>query len=89
MPTKIKHILRRLHPVRITDQLHVFLKDESISGKLILGATVLSLLVVNSPLRHSYADFWHLPLSLGIGSWSLSLDLRHWVNEGLMAFFFW
>ena len=77
-----------MHPLRISSQLNIFLKDESISGKLILGATLLSLLAVNSPLRENYIDFWHLPFSLGIGSWSLSLDLRHWVNEGLMAFFF-
>jgi Na+:H+ antiporter, NhaA family len=88
MPTKIKHILARLHPIRISEQLNVFLEDESISGKLILGATILSLLVVNSPLHDSYIDFWNTSLSLGVGSWSLALDFRHWVNEGLMAFFF-
>jgi Na+:H+ antiporter, NhaA family len=88
MPTKIKHILSKLHPVRITSQLNVFLVDESISGKLILGAALLSLLVINSPLQAMYIDFWHTSLSLGLGDWNLSMDLRHWVNEGLMAFFF-
>lgn len=73
---------------RITYIFRVFLKDEAISGKLILGATILALAVVNSPFRNTYENFWNLELSLGLGSWSLSHNLRHWVNEGLMAFFF-
>ncbi|MBC7512281.1 Na+/H+ antiporter NhaA [Candidatus Saccharibacteria bacterium] len=68
--------------------LETFLKDESIGGKLILVAALLSLIVVNSPLVDVFNNFWHIPLSIGLGSWSLSLDLRHWVNEALMAFFF-
>jgi Na+:H+ antiporter, NhaA family len=88
MAPKIKHVLHRLNNTLVSDTLRTFLKDESISGKLILAATVLALLVVNSRWRAGYEDFWHLNLGIGIGGWSLSQDLRHWVNEGLMAFFF-
>lgn len=65
-----------------------FLEDESIGGKLILVAALLSLIVVNSPLSEEFHRFWHLPFTIGLGGWGLTLDLRHWVNEGLMAFFF-
>ncbi len=85
---KIIQISNKLHPRRIAALTDTFLKDESISGKLILGAAVLSMIAVNSPLYDVYQKLWELPLSLGLGGWSLSLDLRHWVNEGLMAFFF-
>jgi NhaA family Na+:H+ antiporter len=85
---KLKTIARSLHPKRVVSFLETFLEDESVGGKLILAAALLSLVVVNSPLNDQYEAFWHLPLSIGLGSWSLSLDLRHWVNEGLMAFFF-
>ncbi|MDQ3123895.1 MAG: Na+/H+ antiporter NhaA [bacterium] len=88
MKEKVKNMALRLHPKRVATILDTFLKDESIGGKLILVAALLSLIVVNSPLREEFAHFWHLPLSVGLGSWSLSLDLRHWLNEGLMAFFF-
>ena len=64
------------------------LKDESIAGKLILIAALLSLIVVNSPIAGEFAAFWSTKLTLGIGSMSLMLDIRQWVNEGLMAFFF-
>jgi Na+:H+ antiporter, NhaA family len=88
MKEKIRHIISKLHPRQISTLLDTFLKDESISGKLIFGAAILSLIVVNSPLRDEYSHFWNIALSIGVGGQSLSLDLRHWVNEGLMAFFF-
>lgn len=88
MKEKVKNLAIKLHPKRVATIFETFLKDESIGGKLILIAALLSLLVVNSPLREAFNSFWHTQLTLGIGSWSLSLDLKHWLNEGLMAFFF-
>ncbi|MDQ3065059.1 MAG: Na+/H+ antiporter NhaA [bacterium] len=88
MREKVKILALKLHPKRVSTIFETFLKDESIGGKLILVAAVLSLIIVNSPLLDEFEHFWHLPLSIGIGGFSLSLDLRHWVNEGLMAFFF-
>lgn len=88
MKEKVKKVIYNLHPRRLPTLLNTFLKDETISGKLILAATLLALLVVNSPLHDAYENFWHLEFSIGLGSWSLSQDLRHWVSEGLMTFFF-
>lgn len=88
MKEKVKNLALQLHPKRVATIFDEFLKDESTGGKLILVAALLSLIVVNSPLRDEFNHFWQLPLSLGLGTWSLSLDLRSWVNEGLMAFFF-
>lgn len=88
MKEKVKNLALKLHPRRAVTLLNTFLKDESIGGKLILAAALLSLIVVNSPLRNAFEHFWHLPLSIGLSDWSLALDLRHWLNEGLMAFFF-
>lgn len=88
MKEKVKNIAVILHPKRVATLFDTFLKDEAIGGKLILVAALLSLVVVNSPLGDEFNHFWHLPFSIGLGSWSLSLDLRHWVNEGFMAFFF-
>ena len=42
----------------------------------------------NSPGGDAYFDLWHTKLSLGIGDASIDLDLQHWVNDGLMALFF-
>ncbi len=88
MHEKTKHIAKNLHPKAIVDSFPTFLRDEAISGKLILLATVLALLAINSPLQNVYENLWHNQLSFGLNNWSLSLDLRHWINEGLMAIFF-
>jgi NhaA family Na+:H+ antiporter len=88
MREKARHIASRLHPKNVVGTFPTFLKDEAISGKLILLATALALIAVNSPLQHAYEDLWRNHLSVGLGSWILSLDLRHWINEGLMAIFF-
>lgn len=88
MKEKVRHIIRTLHPRRTPEIIAMFLKDETISGKLILVATIFALLVVNSPLYGAYEHFWHLKFGFNIGGWGLAMDLRHWVNEGFMAVFF-
>lgn len=88
MIPKTRQAIRRFHPKNVIEAFPVFLKDEAISGKLILVATLLALVAINTPLRHTYEALWTNRLSVGLGSWNLSLDLRHWVNEGLMAIFF-
>ena len=48
----------------------------------------LALLWANSPAWHSYESVWTTTLAIRIGGAGISADLRHWVNEGLMTFFF-
>jgi Na+/H+ antiporter NhaA len=55
---------------------------------VLLGAAVAALLWANSPWSGSYESFWTTKLSIRVGSEGISLDLRHWVNQGLMTFFF-
>lgn len=84
----VKHVMYRLHPLRVSESLSLFLRDESIGGKLVIVAAFLSLLVVNSPLQNVFYDFWHQSLSVGFGQWIFHLSLIEWLNEGLMALFF-
>ena len=53
-----------------------------------LAATTVALLWANSPWQRSYETLWHARLTIGVGSFSISEDLRHWVNDALMALFF-
>jgi Na+/H+ antiporter NhaA len=55
---------------------------------VLLGATVAALVWANSPWPDSYESVWTTELSIQLGSEGISLDLRHWVNQGLMTFFF-
>ena len=65
-----------------------FLSTETGSAIVLLGAAVLAMLWANSPWSHSYESLWRTQLSIRIGSGGVAADLRHWVNEGLMTFFF-
>src|SRR3954451_23839785 len=67
--------------------MRAFLRTESGSALVLLGAAVAALLWVNID-QSSYDDLWQTVLSIRLGDWSVSLDLRDWVNSGLMAFFF-
>jgi NhaA family Na+:H+ antiporter len=64
------------------------LRTETGGAGVLLLATIVALLWVNSPWGDTYERFWHTEFTLGLGSAELALDLRHWVNDGLMAFFF-
>lgn len=59
------------------------------SGSLLLAvATILALLCANSFLATWYAHFVHTPVQVGFGDFVLQKTLHHWVNDGLMAIFF-
>ncbi|TDD21739.1 Na+/H+ antiporter NhaA [Nonomuraea diastatica] len=68
--------------------LRAFLRTEAGSTTVLLGATVLALLWANSPWGDTYEAFWHIPTGISFNDALFSLDLRHWVNDGLMAVFF-
>jgi NhaA family Na+:H+ antiporter len=63
-----------------------FLQDETIGGGALLVATAAALIWAN--LGAGYISFWDTELTLGIGSAAITEDLQHWVNDGLMALFF-
>ena len=78
---------RRL-PRLIARPVRHFLATESAGGVVLLGATVVALIWANSPWQGSYESFWQTRIGFEAGSFVLSEDLRHWVNDGLMTLFF-
>ena len=67
--------------------LRSFLRTESGSAAILVAAAASALIWVNADAR-SYVRVWSTQLSVHIGGASVSLDLRGWVNSGLMTFFF-
>jgi Na+:H+ antiporter, NhaA family len=65
-----------------------FLKLESAAGILLVAATILALAVTNSPLALSYQTLLATPLVVKFGSLGLDKPLLLWINDGLMAVFF-
>jgi Na+/H+ antiporter NhaA len=67
--------------------LREFLRTETGGAAVLLAAAVAALAWVNVH-ESSYDSFWGTTLSIDIGGAGVALDLRHWVNSGLMTFFF-
>jgi Na+/H+ antiporter NhaA len=67
--------------------LREFLRTETGGAAVLLAAAVAALAWVNVH-ESSYGSFWGTTLSIDIGGAGVILDLRHWVNSGLMTFFF-
>ena len=65
-----------------------FLSTETGSAVVLLAATIAALAWSNSPWSDSYESVWTTHLSIRLGGGVVATDLRHWVNEGLMTFFF-
>ena len=65
-----------------------FLSTETGGAVALVAAAAAALLWANSPWSESYESVWATDLSINLGSEGISLDMRHWVNEGLMTFFF-
>ncbi len=79
---------RRSLAAQLTGSARQFLATEAGGAVLLLIATIAALAWANSPWSASYAAFWHADVSLAVGDWQLSMSLQHWVNDGLMALFF-
>ena len=65
-----------------------FLAQESAGGVLLVSTAVLALLVANSPFYSYYTLLIDTPVEVRIGPLSLAKPLLLWVNDGLMAVFF-
>ncbi len=61
---------------------------EAMAGLVLVAAAVLALIVANSPLRTLYEQTLAMPIRLGVDPFVLSKEVIHWINDGLMAVFF-
>lgn len=78
----------RVSVVRVLRPLRDFVRTEAASGALLVVAAVVALVWANSPWRDTYHDLWSTVGGISAGGFSLSFDLRHWVNDGAMTLFF-
>jgi len=58
------------------------------AGMLLLFAAVLAVLLTNSGLGPGFAQLWQRPLGFSFGDYTFSMSLLHWINDGLLTFFF-
>ena len=67
--------------------LRSFLATEAAGGVLAVGAAVAAIIWANVA-PNNYESLWSTEIAISVGNHALSLDLKHWVNDGLMAIFF-
>lgn len=65
-----------------------FFKMEAAGGIALIICTVIAMAWANSPWAGSYHALWQTKLTVGVGDWVLSKDAILWINDGLMAIFF-
>jgi NhaA family Na+:H+ antiporter len=65
-----------------------FASVEAVGGIALLFAAIAALVWANSPWSDSYASLWSHEITVGSEGLSITNSLRHWVNDGLMTFFF-
>lgn len=73
---------------RILTPFEEFIQQQSASGLLLLGSAILALILANSAAATHFEHLLHVPISLQIGGWQIEMTLHHWINDGLMALFF-
>jgi len=72
----------------VIDKLKEFLRMESASGILLLIAAVLAMAVENSAAKYLYGALLDTPVEIKIGDFEIAKPLLLWINDGLMAIFF-
>mgnify|MGYP001812682382 CR=1 FL=1 len=65
-----------------------FLQMESAGGVVLMAAAALALVAANSPLADYYGLFIETPVEVRVGGFEIAKPLLLWVNDGLMAVFF-
>jgi len=73
---------------KILTPFEEFVHRQTTSGLLLMIMAVLAMVLANSSLAAAYEHFIHTMASINIGNWTLGMTLNHWVNDGLMALFF-
>jgi Na+:H+ antiporter, NhaA family len=73
---------------RLIGPLERFMHVEAAGGIVLLACTTLALALANSPLSSWYLHVWETEVGFHVGGIRVSHSLHHWINDGLMALFF-
>lgn len=65
-----------------------FISKSTTGGIVLFIAALIAIFFANSPWAEDYAHFWHQHIAVSFGDYKLDMALHHWINDGLMAIFF-
>ena len=69
-------------------RIKAFFNLEASGGIVLALAAIAAMIIANTPLNTWYAGFIHAPVVIQVGDFVLAKDAQHWINDGLMAVFF-
>ena len=69
-------------------RIKAFFEFEAAGGIVLALAAIAAMIIANSPLNVWYEGFIHAPVAIQIGEFAIAKDAHHWINDGLMAVFF-
>ena len=69
-------------------RIRAFFNLEASGGIVLALAAIAAMIIANTPLNTWYESFIHAPVVIQIGSFAIAKDAHHWINDGLMAVFF-
>lgn len=73
---------------RVLTPFEEFIHRQTTSGLLLLSCAIIALFLANGYVAEAYQHLIHIPVKISIDAWSIDMSLHHWVNDGLMALFF-
>ncbi len=73
---------------RVATPFEHFLHSQTTTGIILMFMTLLALILANSSFNELYTHIIHTKIDFSVGSWKLSHSVHHWINDGLMAIFF-
>lgn len=73
---------------RLLKPVHRFIQQEFTGGIVLFVSVVLALIWANLPFSESYHHLWETELSISLGDGAFKHPLHAWINDGLMALFF-
>lgn len=73
---------------RMVSPMDQFIHRQTTSGMLLMLSTIIAIYLANSQWAETYQHLIHTPITISIGTWVLEKSLLHWINDGLMALFF-
>lgn len=73
---------------KLSRPFQIFARHQAAGAMMLLAATVTALAWANSPWSKSYFEILHLDFAVRLGAFEFSKSLSHWINDGLMGFFF-
>jgi len=72
----------------IVDPMKRFMSNSTTSGIILFSSAMLALVLANSPWAKEFHHIWEINFSIGFDNFEISKSLHHWINDGLMAVFF-